>query len=105
MRAVEQGDAEQIGNRSEQSKEQITQSSGERLRAAIDTNEGYRSKGEQLQRDVEVEQITAYKNDGQRGPDRLKHDPKGQRAPAFADAVRRGEFRACVKRGGRDDHC
>src|SRR5215475_461296 len=56
---VEERAPEQIEHGAEQREEEIAERGGERLRAAVQAHQRHRSKGEELQRDVEIEEIVA----------------------------------------------
>ncbi len=108
--AIEQRGAEQVADGAKQREQQIAQRRRQRLRPAVDADQRHGGESQKLKRDIEVEQVAADENNSQRRPDRLKHDPEGQRRPAFGHAGRGRKFGARVKtRGGenqrrRDEH-
>ena len=88
--AIEQSNAEQIQDGSEQREEQIAQRRDQRLRTAVDANQRHGGEGQKLQRDVEIEQIAARER-GCSGRPRCAwsriQNANGARASAAPDGV------------------
>ena len=109
--AVEQRRAEQIEHRAEQREEQVAQRGRQRLGAAVEADQRHRGEGQQLQRDVEIEQIAAEEDGVQRAPDRQQQRPEHERRARLARARAAAEVgareqpdRADHERGGHQHH-
>ena len=80
--AVEQHGAEQVQHRAEQREHQVAQRGGQRRGAAVEAHQRHGREGEQLERDVQVEEVVAHHDQVHRAPHRDQQRPEHQRACA-----------------------
>src|SRR5271165_1179212 len=100
--AVEQRGAEQIEDGAEEGEQKVAERRDQRLWLSRQADQRDRGEGQQFQRDIEIEQISANEKNGQRRPNRLNEDPERQRRARFRHVLGRGETGASVKRRGGD---
>ena len=66
--SVEQRRAEEIEHRAREREEEIAQRGVERLGATLEGHERHRGEGQELERDIEIEQVVAEEDGIKRSP-------------------------------------
>lgn len=103
VRAIDQGSAQQIKYRADQREKHIAQGRPDRFLVAFHADKRHRRKGQQFQRNIEVEKVVAERHCVQPAPDAQQQSPERVRS-ARDLPVLLAKLAAGIERDGANDH-